>query len=163
MWTIERNHLNRQVEQYRVLDGPNPLTFERVIDLWRSDHTQSNAFRMFTSLMLASSPFQAFRWETPVVDRARLDREFEFVLVDSPGLNRQEDSQPFDPQLNSAAGGSLAAQAGGSLIGFRNLNEVRPIRSPCSRLTSVAISDALSLQTVIAFTGPSACMVLVNS
>lgn len=69
-------------------------------------------FRLFTSLTLASSTFQAFRWETPSVTKATEDRDFEFVLIDAPSLQRKENSAPFsDPFKQHLAQAPTQVQA----------------------------------------------------
>ena len=94
MWSIDRTDLSPSVHRYRFLNTGTPVSFRQVIDIW-ADESQGAMFRLFTSLTLASSTFQAFRWETPSVNLATEDQEFEFVLVDSPSLQRKENSAPF--------------------------------------------------------------------
>lgn len=60
-------------------------------------------FRLFTCLTLASSPFNAFRFETPPVTLSSIDREFEFVLVDSPSLDRKQSPIEFSSQFDSSS------------------------------------------------------------
>jgi len=48
--------------------------------------------------LLSCRPCGTSRWETPSVNEATADREFEFVLIDSPSLQRKENPRPFaDP------------------------------------------------------------------
>jgi hypothetical protein len=44
---------------------------------------------------LSNSPFSACRWETPPITSATIDRRFEFVLIDSPELDRSPDAWVF--------------------------------------------------------------------
>ncbi len=71
--------------------GADVLTYSSVLDLWEQDV----AFRSFFNARLAESPFSAFRWETPAVTAATVDRPFEFVLIDSPSLARRSDRSAF--------------------------------------------------------------------
>ena len=95
MWNIDRTDLSPSVHRYRFLysDG-TPVSFRQAVDLW-ADEAEGAMFRLFTSLTLASSNFQAFRWETPSVTSTTDGRDFEFVLIDAPGLQRKENSAPF--------------------------------------------------------------------
>jgi len=68
-----------------------PVSFADVLRLWRDDA----AFRAFFNATLADAPFAAFRWETPPVTAATLNRPFECVLLDSPTLARTPDPKPF--------------------------------------------------------------------
>lgn len=69
----------------------NPATFREVVEAWRSD----GAFRGWFNGVLAGVKFSAFRWETPPVTAANIDRPFEFVLLDSPGLAREPEPDAF--------------------------------------------------------------------
>ena len=98
MWNIDRTDISAGVQRYRFLNADStPLSFRQAVDLW-ADEQQGEMFRLFTSLAIASSTYQALRWETPSVNAATADREFEFVLIDAPSLQRKENPRPFaDP------------------------------------------------------------------
>ncbi len=67
---------------HRLTDDEAPLTVERVLELWETEPI----FLRFFLHRLAESTFRSYFWETPPITRQTLDPEFEFVLVDSPGL-----------------------------------------------------------------------------
>lgn len=67
---------------------------------WQHDE----GFRSFFIEMLAGAPFAAYRWETPPVTAATAGREFEFVLLDAPGLDRAPDPQAFADAFRSSRG-----------------------------------------------------------
>ena len=95
MWNIDRTDISAGVQRYRFLNSDStPLSFRQAIDLW-ADEQQGEMFRLFTSLAIASSTYQALRWETPCVNAATADRAFEFVLIDAPSLQRKENPRPF--------------------------------------------------------------------
>ena len=95
MWNIDRTDLSPSVNRYRFLNSDStPVSFKQAVDLW-ADETEGAMFRLFTSLTLASSLFSAFRWETPSVSVATQDRDFEFVLIDAPSLQRKQNLAPF--------------------------------------------------------------------
>ena len=50
---------------------------------------------MFFTGLLAKSSFESFRWETPPVTVSNIDRPFECVLLDSPGLAPRPDASAF--------------------------------------------------------------------
>ncbi len=68
-----------------------PATFSEVINGWQNDVE----FCTMYNQLLANSSYSAFRWETPSVTNDTLDKPFEFVLLDNPGLARQPDPNAF--------------------------------------------------------------------
>ncbi|TWT77462.1 hypothetical protein Pla123a_21230 [Posidoniimonas polymericola] len=76
----------------RILDSGAPVDYGRVIELWRT----SAAFRSDFNRVLADSPLDAFRWETPPITINTLGREFEFVLLSAASfIDRPTDSVSF--------------------------------------------------------------------
>lgn len=90
--------------------GGLPVPYRDVLRYWREDE----GFRTFFVSLLANAPFPAFRWETPPVTALTIGREFEFVLLDAPGLDRAPDTQAFAEQFRCAGTDSGA-------IAFPNL------------------------------------------
>ncbi|MCP4092056.1 MAG: hypothetical protein GY747_01305 [Planctomycetes bacterium] len=72
------------------LDG-RPLTFSDVFHYWQ----ESEAFRSVWIELLASIPFQAFRWELPAVTTAQLEKAFECALLEDDSLHRSANCTPF--------------------------------------------------------------------
>lgn len=96
MWTIEKQQITGDAIRFRFQSLDQTfLKFGDAIDLWAADSQAGNFFRLFTSLAIASSAFQAFRWETPSLTKDSLERDFEFVLIDSAGLDRPENGDTF--------------------------------------------------------------------
>ena len=71
-----------RVTRYRITDDGRMLMYSEVLNLWAEDVE----FRASFTSVLAESEFSAFRWETPALSRALIDRPFEFVLIASPGF-----------------------------------------------------------------------------
>lgn len=106
MWESETERLRDGAVLKLKLGRPNkPLTCADVLQLWQDDE----GFRTFFNALLAEAPFSAYRWETPPVTVATVDRPFEFVLVDTPGLDRLADAAAFAAQFGRAHGGELVA------------------------------------------------------
>ncbi len=80
-----------RVHKYTVTDNSKPISYAEVLNLWQSD---SNFCSFFISL-LSESPFSAYRWETPPITKETLKRQFEFVLLNSPGLASNPDKMTF--------------------------------------------------------------------
>ena len=100
-WNFRKQEISDSVWHYVYTDSNNQtLTFRRVVKLWAGD---SDLFRGFHNQVLGEVPFRAMRWETPVVDLTRFDREFEFVVIDSPSLDRPENPSAFAEQFAAAA------------------------------------------------------------
>src|SRR5262249_7070087 len=69
-----------------------PVFYSTVIDHWQKDAN----FRQWFTMILADSPFSAFRWETPPITKATAGRPFEFVVLDSPELIGPPDASAFE-------------------------------------------------------------------
>ena len=67
------------------------LSYGEALNLLCSDER----FRAFMTQVLAASPLEAFRWETPAISNALLGRDFEFVLLDAPELMAPTDARTF--------------------------------------------------------------------
>src|ERR1044071_744664 len=84
MWSARTEQTDRRTLNVAVYVETVPMSYSEVLRLWQHDAD----FRSFFIGLLADAPFSAFRWETPPITAALVDRPFEFVLLDSPGLGR---------------------------------------------------------------------------
>ena len=92
MFEAKNEILNQgRVHKFSLTQAGQPLSYRTVLQLWQ-DH---KAFRTFFITLLRDAPFAAYRWETPPVSVTLIDRDFEFVLLDSPGLARRPDPSSF--------------------------------------------------------------------
>lgn len=99
MWTSYRSELpSRRGLQIAVNLDSRPAKFAEVIESWRLDAT----FRSWFSQLLGGTPYQDFRWETPAVTLATVERPFEFVVLDSPGLAPHADRKAFAEHYSRA-------------------------------------------------------------
>ncbi|MGD1704433.1 DUF6940 family protein [Dapis sp. BLCC M229] len=80
-----------RVHKYTVTDNGKPISYAEVLNLWQSD----SDFCAFFISLLSESPFSAYRWETPPITKDTLKRQFEFVLLNSPGLASNPDKMTF--------------------------------------------------------------------
>jgi hypothetical protein len=92
MWTsrIEQSAGGRANRVSINIDS-SPLSYAEVLRYWQDDAE----FRSMFNGLLDDSPFSAFRWETPPVASATFNRPFEFVLLDSPRLERTPKTSAF--------------------------------------------------------------------
>ncbi len=97
-----------------------PIPYHETLRCWRDDE----AFRSFFISLLASAKFSEYRWETPPITTATADREFEFALLDAPGLNRPPEPQAFADQLR-------AATEDEHIVTFANLGNDAVLVVPC--------------------------------
>ncbi len=82
-WSSQTEELQAgRVRRYRMLDSRQTMSWSAVLSAWR-DHP---GFRTYFGALLAQAPWPAFYWETPALNAAGLDREFEFVLIESRSL-----------------------------------------------------------------------------
>ena len=81
-----------RVTRYRISSGDAILSYSTVLDLWQSDP----GFRDHFTALLNDSPFSGYRWETPAITDATLDRPFEFMLINTPGFcTRKTDANTY--------------------------------------------------------------------
>ena len=110
-----------RVSNFRLLRDGESLTWLDVMDRWQNDAS----FRRFFISVLADAPFSTYFWETPPVTSTTTDREFEFVIVDSPQLAEvRTDERAFTNHFSSA-------QADASVIEFPNLGGDATLVVPC--------------------------------
>ena len=92
LWNADPESLNNpQGLRMVVYRGQRRASYDEVISSWRTD----SIFRQWFNTLLATSPFAAFRWETPPVTVDTVMQPFEFVLLDNPRLGRPPDPTPF--------------------------------------------------------------------
>ncbi|NES69590.1 MAG: hypothetical protein F6K24_32400 [Okeania sp. SIO2D1] len=80
-----------RIHKYKVTQNGQPIPYAEVLNLWQYE---SN-FRSFFISLLSESPFSAYRWETPSITKDTVKRQFEFVLLNSPGLASNPDKMTF--------------------------------------------------------------------
>jgi hypothetical protein len=99
--------------RYLVNLREGPASVEDVLARWQTHHE----FRSWFTSVLAAVPYTAFRWETPAVTAAMVTRPFEFVLLDSPELDRRPDSRAFAEHYARAVDGMVQfSNLGGDAI-----------------------------------------------
>ncbi|MGE0605735.1 MAG: hypothetical protein AB7O62_01320 [Pirellulales bacterium] len=80
-------------------------------------------FRSCLVTQLSLAPFVAFRWETPAITLSSAGRDFECVILDSPGLARTPDRAAFSTYFSSHAVEDVAV--------FPNLGNDAMMIVPC--------------------------------
>jgi hypothetical protein len=109
-WRDQQEPLNDATGfRFELLLDDRPASVEDVVRSWRSDA----AFREYFSTLLTDVPYTAFRWETPAVTSSTLSKPFEFVVLDSPGLERRVEPHVFDEHFR----GTMA-----TVVSFANLS-----------------------------------------
>lgn len=91
MFEANREILDPGVHRYTLSRDGEPVSRARALDFLERD----GEFRRLLIDLMAESPFQAFRWETPPLTRELANRNFEFVLLDSPFLAVSPDTRSF--------------------------------------------------------------------
>jgi hypothetical protein len=120
MWTPRSEQLGNDRAIRVALDiDSSPVSIAEVLRRWRSDAD----FRSFFISLLADAPFAAIRWETPPITAASANRQFEFVLLDSPWLARDPDADAFTEHFSGVAPGGV--------IEFANLGKDAIMVVPC--------------------------------
>lgn len=109
MWKSRSHQLVNDRILWFTIEENSPLPFSEVLFLWE----QSEEFRDYFIDLLSHSPFKAYRWETPAISSITADRSFEFVLLDSPILERQPNARAFSEHF--------IGKVPGSVVKFQNL------------------------------------------
>lgn len=111
MWNLEiqkgtdTEKAGKQIQKCFLSGSSGRLSCKNVIQLWQ----HSDEFNEWFSSELVSNSAKAVRWETPCLTRQDIGRDFEFVLVDSPRLDRPADQAPFANKFVSAEPNSVIA------------------------------------------------------
>jgi hypothetical protein len=120
MWDcVVENEAGGRVRRFRPQAGSMPMSYRDVLRRWQDDQK----FRSWFLQVLSDAPFSAYRWETPPITSATQDRDFEFVLVDTPGLVDPADAGAFADKFRKAAGASV--------VSFENLGKDATLIVPC--------------------------------
>ena len=87
-----------KILRHRLFSGDHPMSYRHFIDQLSGEKT----FRQEFNTLLANSSFSAYRFETPVLTANTIDKPFEFVLIDAPGLrHRTTDAYSFAQHFSS--------------------------------------------------------------
>jgi len=98
MWKTESElSPNKRIIKFIITESGSQLRFSDVLSLL----CESADFRHYFSEELLSVPFKAFRWETPPVTTASIERKFEYVIIDSPELLQMPDIATFSKYFQS--------------------------------------------------------------
>ena len=85
-----------RVTKFFLSSGTDVLTYDQALHLLGEDAS----FREFLTELLAQSKYTAFRWETPPLTTSRVNRPFEFVLVNNPYLDMDPEPEVFSPYFS---------------------------------------------------------------
>ena len=131
MWKSKRKLIeNDRIHKISIFKGDKQVTYLEAIELWQ----QNESFRTFFISLLADTPMAAYFWETPPISQS-IDREFEFVLIDSPKLADVEpDPSDFRQHFESATE---------EVVTFPNLGNDALLVVPCP-ITNIPESTHLA-------------------
>lgn len=117
--------ISERIYKYRVGENAGPVSYADALQFWQ----HNEEFRSHFISILRDCPFTAYRWETPPVTRDTINREFEFVLVNSPELLCAPDTMTFSKQF---------AKADDGIVVFENLGKdaVLIVPAPGARTSS---------------------------
>ena len=99
-----------RVVKYKILRDQEILSYGQVITLLE----ESLAFRSLLIELLTLSSFETYRWETPAVSTSSLHQDFEFVLINSPGLAASPDRHAFRDHF-------VSSEENAGVVVFENL------------------------------------------
>lgn len=120
MWSSRIEQVSTdQIIRIQIELDSLPVSYSEVLFRWQSDPE----LRDFFLRLLVESPFPAFRWETPPITALTANRPFEFVLVNSPGLDRTVDVEAFAEHFK--------AESESQVVEFANLAKDAVLVVPC--------------------------------
>lgn len=91
------------------------------------------SFRTELTSLLAALPYTAFRWETPLVTASTTHKPFEFVVLNSPGLDRRPDPEAFAEHFTDEP-----------VVAFSNLSGDAMMVVPCPRVAGAKYTHLAS-------------------
>lgn len=102
MWRVTVEKVpNRSIHKFKIFARQKQITYRETIKLWQ----ENPHFCSFFNSLIADSDFAALFWETPPITIYSLDRPFEFVLVNSPRLQKvNSNPRPFKKYFTSTSG-----------------------------------------------------------
>lgn len=124
MWELETIiEKPNSIWKYRLKDDDESVSFQQVIRWWQFD----SLFNQWFTERILDHPSAAIRWETPPLTHKIFERQFEFVVVDTPSLDRAANPTAFSRQFGSAEQGRV--------IAFPNLgkNAIMVVPTPSGR------------------------------
>lgn len=77
--------------RYQLSHNNQQISFNQFLSLLWDDQQ----FRSFFISVLKEVPFRAYHWETPPISTSNIDRPFEFVVTNSPGIDLKANAGPF--------------------------------------------------------------------
>ncbi len=129
MWKYQVKNLDsNRIQKFSIFSHNQQLTYAEVIELWEQDRK----FRSFFSSLLTETSFTAYFWETPPINTSTVDRDFEFILIDSPQLARVK------PDQNSFRQYFASTPPDREVITFSNLGKDAVLVVPCPLAESTA-------------------------
>ena len=121
MWSARIDNLDKSRTLKIAIDAKSsPMACHDVLRAWQDNE----AFRSYFIGLLVNAPYAAFRWETPPMTAATVDRPFEFVLLDTPGLAPTADPSAFAEHFANAASHE-------NVVTFSNLGNDALLVVPC--------------------------------
>lgn len=120
MWSVTTKKLGDRQTKYQIFLHAQPVAYSEILWAWQED----SQFRTYFIELLAKSPFAAFRWETPPLNQQFRNRPFEFVLINSPDLDREPDVRTFRDYFDPNVPGGITE--------FPNLRNDAYMIVPCS-------------------------------
>lgn len=127
MSATETRQLDARTLQTRMHWEGAPISARRAYELCAS----SEAFRTALLTELARAPFPAYFWETPALTSSSLERPFEYVISDAPGL------AGASPEVEAFAEHFDGAADSGDVVSFENLGRDALLVVPCPKAEHV--------------------------
>lgn len=122
MWTSELKFFaDKALCKIKISQQDSFLSFAEIIELWKN----SKDFRQFYISLIADLPFAAIFWESPPITIDTLDKDYEFVAVDSSQLAAVAQNQ------HAFSDYFARAKTGETVISFENLGGDALLVVPC--------------------------------
>jgi hypothetical protein len=116
-----------RARRYRMLERRQTMSWSAVLSGWRDRPD----FRAYFAALLAQTPWPAFYWETPAVNAAGLEHEFEFVLIESRSLAGVEAEPEVFREYFPTSPARARQHATDGIAVFPNLGGDAVLVAPC--------------------------------
>lgn len=123
MWKLKKLEINNGY-RFSLKRDDKDASYQETLEAFRD----SDMFRSFFISFLQTLPFNSFRWETCPFSNELLQRQFEFVVLDAPSIDRLADSTAFQKYIGTTQKG---------VVSFPNLGKDAHMVVPTYRASSV--------------------------
>ena len=105
-WSHSKTELaNNRGVVFQIGENNRAVSLGRGLQLLADE----SEFREYISVLLRNCGYEAIRWEMPPLSYDSVDEQFEFAVINSPGLDVRPDKETFSSYFADMGSGKVAA------------------------------------------------------